>query len=385
MYSVIQADDNATALKDRPEGDRENKSNDGSPNPQQRRDDSSKETMSPRRRFLLFGIGGLVLLAAGVGGVLYWLHARHYESTDDAFVDGHISQVASQVPGHVTRLLITDNQLVQAGQTLVEIDPRDYQVRLVQARAQLASSSAQLQQAQAQLTVRQADLAQAIANKDVAAADAARARVDLARYRGIDPRAISRQQLDDASAAARSSDARLDASGQAVAGAQAQIDVAKAQIVSAQAGMRQAQSNVANAELQLSYTEVTAPSAGRITKRTVEVGNYVSPGAALLAIVQSDLWVTANFKETQLALMHPGQKVAVTVDSVPKVVFPAHIDSFQSGTGSVFSQLPAENATGNYVKVVQRIPVKIVFDDPGQVSRYPLSPGMSVDPEVTVR
>ena len=336
-----------------------------------------------RKRIGIF-LGLAVLAALIVAGVLYWLHARHFEDTDDAFIDGHTTQMASQVSGRVTRLLIDDNQHVTAGQKLLLIDPRDYQVKLDQSRAQLANVRAQLQQTQAQLGVQQASVDQAVANVRVTEADLTQAQQDFARYRNIDPKAIAKQQLDSSSATLKSAEAKLDANRRAVEGARAQIAATAAQVQATAAQVRAAEADVADAELQLSYTTLAAPADGRVTKRSVEVGNYVSPGQSLLAIVQDQLWVTANFKETQLADMKPGQHVDISVDAFPGVTFSGRVESFQEGTGSVFSSLPAENATGNYVKVVQRLPVKILFDD-DRAGDYRLAPGLSVEPRVTVR
>jgi membrane fusion protein (multidrug efflux system) len=284
----------------------------------------------------------------------------------------------------VTGLDFNDNQDVRAGQLLVEIDPRDFEVRLKQAEAQRLQAAAQLEQSRAQLALQQAQLDQAQANARVAEAELSQAQSDLARFRAVDQRAVSRQQIDSVSATAKSSQARLDASRQAVAGARAQIVAQAAQVGAAAANLELADVAIANAQLQLSYTRLAAPVDGRVTKRTVEVGNYINPGQALLAVVSPAMWVTANFKETQLALMHPGQHVRVRVDACPGLDLDAHVDSFQAGSGSVFSSLPAENATGNYVKVVQRVPVKIVFD--GLLpTNCRIAPGLSVAPRVTVR
>ena len=340
--------------------------------------------MSRGRKLLLALIAVCVVGALATGGVLYWLDARQYESTDDAFLDGHISQVASQIPGRVVRLAVEDNQAVEAGQVLVEIDPRDYQVRLDQARAQAAQARAQAEQARAQVALRQADIDQGLAQVRVAESDVAQAQADFARYRAVSAAAISRQTVDNAGSAARAQQARLDAARQAVAGSRAQLETQHAMVDAAEAGAASAAVQVANAELQLSYAHVVAPQAGRVTRRTVELGNYVNPGQALLSIVAPDLWVSANFKETQLAAMHPGQDVAVRVDAIPGEPFHAKVQSFQAGSGSVFSSLPAENATGNYVKVVQRLPVKIVFDDP-RAKDARLAPGLSAIPKVKVR
>ncbi|HXT79398.1 MAG TPA: HlyD family secretion protein [Acetobacteraceae bacterium] len=336
------------------------------------------------RRLLAFTAGGIVLVAVAVAGTIYWLHARHFVSTDDAFVDAYTTQVSPQVAGRVTRLLFTDNQHVTAGQTLLLLDPRDYQVKLDQAKAQAANARASQQQAQAQITLQEANLDEAEANVRVAEADLTQARQDYDRYRAIDPKAVTRQQIDNATAAFRSAEAKRDASRQAVGAAQAQVQAARSQQNAAAASVQQADANVAAATLQLSYCTLTAPVAGIVAHRSVAVGNYVTPGQPLFAIVQDERWVTANFKETQLAAIRPGQKVDIEIDAIPGVTFHGRVDSFQPGTGSAFSVLPAENATGNYVKIVQRVPVRIVFDD-DRLKHDQLSPGMSVVPSVRVR
>ena len=325
----------------------------------------------------------LVFAMLGGAGVYVWLSGRGIESTDDAFIDGDVSQVSPQIAGRVIAILVDDNQRVAAGQELLRIDPRDEEVRIAQREAEQAQAAAELAQARATLAMRQADLGQAEANVQVSEADQFQARQDLTRYQTINPRAITRQVLDNATAAMRSSTAKLDASRQAVIGMRAQVTSADASLTAAQAALKTADANLAQAKLDLSYTHVVAPAPGRITHRTVELGNYVTPGQALLAIVQPDLWVTANFKETQLDHMRPGQKVRIRVDAFPDKVFDGHVDSLQEGTGSGFSVLPAENATGNYVKVVQRLPVKILFDG-DNAAKFPLAPGMSVEPRVHV-
>ncbi|WP_144152402.1 HlyD family secretion protein [Paraburkholderia sp. BCC1885] len=343
-----------------------------------------KAPVSPARKRLNLLIGALVLTVLVAAGVLYWLHSRHYESTDDAFIDSNQSQIASQISGRVIELLVADNQHVDKGQPILRIDPRDYQVKLEQSEAQEANAVAQVAQARADLTVQIANLAQQEAQVRVSEADLVQAKQDLARFLGVDPAAITRQQLDQSQASAKSSLAKLDSAKQAVAAAQAQIVSQRTKIDATQASVRQIQADVDNAKLQLSYTEVDAPQAGKITRRTVNLGNYVTPGQALVAVVPDDMWVTANFKETQLIHMKVGQPVDVTVDAYPDKLLHAHVESLQRGTGSVFSSLPAENATGNYVKVVQRLPVKIVFDGDDWRS-LPLAPGLSVSPRVTVQ
>jgi membrane fusion protein, multidrug efflux system len=347
---------------------------------------ASRSPEKPRRlrRFLGLAAGGVVLAALIVGGTLYWLNARHFETTDDAFVDAYTTQMASRVAGQVTKLMFADNQHVLAGQTLVLIDPRDSQAKLDQAKAQQASAEATLQQAQAQVFVQQANIDQATANVRVAEADLLQAKQDYDRFQAIDPRAVTRQQIDGATATFHSAEAKLYASRQMVGGSQAQVRAAQAQALAAQASVQQAAASTQAAELQISYCTITAPVAGIVTHRTVSAGNYVNPGQALFALVQDDRWVTANFKETQLAGIRPGQDVELSIDAVASTTFHGKVDSFQAGTGTAFSVLPSENATGNYVKIVQRLPVKIVFDD-SRLKDFPLSPGMSVTPSVRVR
>ncbi|MEA2775460.1 MAG: rane fusion protein multidrug efflux system [Acetobacteraceae bacterium] len=351
--------------------------------------DTAAATRSPKKpsrlkRVLGFTIGGIVLIALIVGGTLYWLNARHFETTDDAFVDAYTTQMASRVAGQATKLMFADNQHVAAGQTLMLIDPRDYQARLDQAKAQQISAEATLQQAQAQVFVQQANVDQANANVRVSEADLLQAKQDYDRFQAINPRAVTRQQIDAATASFHSTQAKLDSSRQMVGGAQAQVRAAQAQVLAAQASVKQAEANTQAAELQISYCTIVAPVAGIVTHRNVSAGNYVNPGQALFALVQDDRWVTANFKETQLAGIRPGQDVDVSIDAIPSMTFHGKVDSFQAGTGTAFSTLPAENATGNYVKIVQRLPVKIVFDD-SRLKDFPLAPGMSVTPAVRVR
>ncbi len=336
------------------------------------------------KRILGLGIGFIIIGALVAGGTVYWLNARHFVTTDDASIDAYMTQVAPRVSGQVTRLLFADNQHVTAGQILLVIDPSDYQAKLDQARAQEASADATLQQARAQVLVQQAAVDQAAANVRVSEADLLQAKQDYGRFQAINPGAVTRQQIEAATATFHSAQAKLDASRQTVGGAQAQVQAAQAQVQAAEASLKQAQANTHAAELQLSYCTIAAPVAGMVTHRTVNTGNYVNPGQALFALVQDDRWVTANFKETQLPGIRPGQDVDLSIDAVPSVTFHGKVDSFQGGTGTAFSVLPAENATGNYVKIVQRLPVKIIFDDP-RISDYVLSPGMSVIPSVRVR
>ncbi len=340
---------------------------------------------TPRWKKILYWVLGLAVLAGVItAGVLYWLHSRNYASTDDAYIDAYISQISPQVGGRVTQLAVEDYQAVTAGQLLIELDPRDYQVKLDQARAQQAQAVAQVEQAKAGLAQQRAAVDQAEANVRVAQADLGQARADLARYRAINPQAVSRQTVDTAGSTSKSAQARVDANQQAVAAAQANVLSQQAQIEAARANLKAADVAVANAELQLSYTHIVAPRDGTIAKRTVNLGDYTSPGQSLLAVVGRDRWVTANFKETQLSGMAVGQTVTIGVDACPDHGLEGTVTSFQPGSGQVFSSLPAENATGNFVKVVQRVPVKITIQHEYAV-RCQLSPGMSVVPSVKVR
>nr|MDQ2735314.1 HlyD family secretion protein [Pseudomonadota bacterium] len=345
----------------------------------------NKKPPMPRWKKLLFWAIGIAVVAILVtAGVLYWLYSRQFETTDDAFVDGYVSRVSAQVSARVERLLVQDNQEVRAGQVLLTLDPRDYQARVDQAEAARKQAVAALAQARAQLALQRANVEQSVAQLHVQQATLTQSEQDYARFKGLDPRAISRQTVGNANQTVKAGQARVAAARQAVTAVRARVEAASAQIESARAQLSQADAQLAQAQLKLHYTTVRALVDGRVTQRTVDVGNYVSPGQALLAVVPSAVWVTANFKETQLAHMKVGQRVRIVVDAYPGAKLCGRINSFQRGTGTVFSALPAENATGNYVKVVQRLPIKITFDgDPW--TKYQLAPGMSVEPRVRVR
>lgn len=339
----------------------------------------TSEPPSPRHWRLLFPLA--VLFALGAAGSWYWWVNRNLARTDDAQITAHIHQISPQIDGRVVAILVRDNQHVMAGQKLVVIDPRPERVALDQALAQRASAQAQLDEAKGNLALRQAGLDQARANVGVAKADLFAAQTTYSRYRRVNPGAITAKEIDDAKAAWQSARARLAAAEQGVSGAAAQLIVAKAQLSAAAAALDAAKVAIEKAKLDLSYTTITAPAAGRVTQRVVEIGNVVKEGTVMMAVVGDHVWVTADFKETELARMRPGQRVDIRVDAYPGVVFHGRVDSFQRGTGATFAAIPVENATGNYVKVVQRLPVKIVFDDP-RVKLYPLAPGLSVEPSV---
>lgn len=325
----------------------------------------------------------LLLFIGAIFGLRYYLHAREVESTDDAFIEAHVVQISPKVAGHVIDVEVNDNQEVKQGDLLVAVDPRDFEVRLVQARAAEASARGRLQQAESQLPVARANLGQAEAEVQVAETNAAQRESDLKRVERLGELA-SRKEVDDAVAAVRTARAQLMAARRRMAGAEAQVAYTESQVKTAQAEAAQTAVAIQQAELQLSYTKVFAPEAGRVTRKSVESGMYIQPGQALMAIVPRQVWVVANFKETQLTHMRPGQPVDLRVDAYPDRRFKGHVDSIQAGSGARFSLLPPENATGNFVKVVQRIPVKIVFDGPTDAGPF-LAPGMSVRPEVRVR
>lgn len=329
---------------------------------------------------------GSVLLIFIILGFLYWLHARHYVSTDDAYIDGHVVQIAPRVPAQVIALHIDDNELVRKGDLLIELDPTDYQVALEQAQAQLAASQGRLAQAQAQEESAGANVNQAAAEVDSAQVILDNANKDLHRYETVDERARSRQQLDDAITAQKNAQAQLDNAKAKKVSADADVSTAVAAIKAAQGDVRTSEANLHRAQVNLGYCRIYAPADGRVTQRTVEMGNYVQTGAAMFDLVSPDVWVTANFKETQLTHMQPGQPVTIEVDAYSRRKLNGHVDSIQAGSGTRFSVLPAENATGNFVKIVQRVPVKIRFDYGGNTNDAGLlSPGLSVIPKVKVR
>jgi len=330
---------------------------------------------SSPRRLVLGGLAVVVLLAAALVAH-QWFWSRTHVGDDNAQVEGHIIPVLSRVAGYVAEADVEDNQAVHSGQLLVRIDERDLKARLAQTEADLASAIAmgggrgEAGQASAQLQAARAAVEQARANARKAASD-------LERYRSLAERGIiSRQQLDAAEAAAAAS--------------QAQLQGTLEQVLAAGAGLRGAQSRVAAAQaardqaaLMLSYARITAPEPGVVTKKSVEVGQYVQAGQPLLSVVPlHDVWVIANLKETTVRNVLPGDKVEITVDSYPGTRYRGHVASLSPATGAKFSLLPPDNATGNFTKVVQRIPVRIALDQPNDPVR-PLRPGMSVHVTIT--
>lgn len=336
-----------------------------------------------RKRRFFWVLAGVVVLVLVVA-LVWWLHARNYESTDDAFIDAHIVHLSPQISGQVQQVYVADNVRVQAGELLLQINPVDYQARYQQALAQATQVEAALAQSRTQVQVSEAALARAQADRTGAAAQAANAAAQLQRYLGLQralPAAVSKQELDQAEATARNLAAQQQADERQVDSAREQIAAARSAVASAKAQLATAQAQLEQARLNLSYAQLRAPLDGSVADLSVAVGDYVQPAQQLLDIVPRDIWVTANFKETALTYMHAGQRADIRIDAYPQVHFVGHVDSIQRGAGQAFALLPAQNATGNFVKVVQRVPVKITIDTPH--SQYVLGPGMSV--EVTVR
>jgi membrane fusion protein, multidrug efflux system len=324
----------------------------------------------------------IILCAAIAGGVWWWLATRDFETTDDAFIDGRPVAISALVAGEIVEVPVTDNQLVAAGAVLARIDDRDYTAAQAQAKAQVAQAQASVENADAQLETQQSRIDQAAKQITEAQAALSFSKDENARYRDLAQQGAGTvQRAQQASTDLQSKQAALDAAGAAHAEALKQLDVLRAQRATSQAQISQAQAQSSQAAANLSRTGLIAPVAGRVTKLTGAAGAYAAPGQTLMILVPTDLWVTANFKETQLADMRAGQPVTIEIDSYGRD-FPGHVDSLQAGSGTAFSLLPAENATGNYVKVVQRVPVKIVFDRPPDVA---IGPGMSVAPSVKVR
>ncbi len=335
-----------------------------------------------RPRTLIIGLVALIALAAVI--FYYLTFIAPYESTDDAFVDGYTTLLSARVPGQVMQLLVRDNQEVREGDVLIRLDPRDYQASLDEARAALDSARSEEAQSLAELDVSEAHVSEASATETAAEADAQRANDDLKRYQSVETRAVSKTAFDQITTQARATAAQLRAARSQLAAARAGVTLSQAVTQSAAAAVKLAEARVRQAELNLSYTTIVAPVDARVTARSVALGNYVQPGQSLLSLVPKYVWVTANFKETQLTRMRPGQPVELQLDAYPDYTLKGHVDSLQSGTGARFSLLPPENAVGNYVKVVQRVPVKIVFDGP-LPKGLDIAPGMSITPRVRVR
>src|ERR1700731_2245316 len=347
---------------------------------------ADKPTNGPQRRILVIGA---VIGALGIFfGIRYFLYASTHEDTDDAYVTGYTHQISSRITGTVEQVLVDDNWHVTAGQPILKLDPRDYQVALEKDRASYLQAQAQLLQASAQIPLAEAQLAQAQAQADSSKANADYLQRTFERNsqlfyqgRGV----ISKQDLDNAQSQAQTNVATYKANLAAVTVAQENLKVAHAQEEAARAQTAAALAQVKNSELQLSYCTIVAPVSGRIAQKTVETGNRVSVGQALLAVVEDNVWILANLKETQLERVRVGQPVEIKIDALPHYRFSGRVDSLQPGTGSNFALLSPDNATGNFIKIVQRVPVKILFNPDSIASvREKIVPGLSTDSSIAI-
>lgn len=326
----------------------------------------------------LLGAIGVALLALAL-----YLPGLFVQETDDATIEADTVTITPKVSAYVSALHVTDNSAFNAGQILVELDPRDFLTARDSAQAALAGAIGQQQAASAQLIAQEQTIAADAAKLPGDRANLAYAHQELSRYDTLaQSGAGTREDWQKAEADFGVQQALLETDAATLASAQAQLAVLRANIHVAAASAAAAKAALAQAELNLSYTKIFAPVSGTVANRTVEVGDYVQPGQSLFSAVPDEVYVIANFKETQLAKMHVGQPVHITVDAFPDLVLHGHLDSFQRGTGSYFALLPPENATGNFVKIIQRVPVKILLD--GNVPAG-LAPGMSVEASVTIR
>ena len=335
------------------------------------------------RRLAALSLGALLLASVAGGGYLYWNNASHFETTDDAFIAARQFTVAPKVAGYLTAVPVTDNQHVVAGQVIARIDDRDYQTALAQAEAAVDAAQANVANIGAQIAVQQAQVAGNASQVQQQQASLTFAQQQASRYATLaKDGAGSVQNAQQYSSQQRQATAGLQSAKQALVAAARQLTVLNAQRTSANANLAEAIAQRDQAKLNLSYTTITAAQPGRVVQLSGAVGQYVQPGTAIAMLVPDDVWVTANFKETQLDQMRPGDAVTLGIDAYPDHPVKGHVASVQPGSGTAFSLLPAENATGNYVKIVQRVPVKIVLDNPP--ADVALGPGMSVEPSVRV-
>ena len=347
---------------------------------------AQKQSLSDRLRqhWMLAATAACIAAVGLIAGLLYWLDARHYESTDDAFVATRSFSIAPKVSGYVTEVAVTDNQHVGAGELLARIDERDYTIAVNQAQAQVATGRANIANIEAQIASQQAQIDQAKAQVEQAEAQLQFSQQEAARAQDLASKGagtVQRQQQTKSDLEAQQ--ANMARAKAALIAAELQIKVLGTQRDSAHASLDQAQAQLDQAKLNLAYTNIVAAQPGRVAKLSAAKGAFVTPGQSLTMFVPDEVWVTANYKETQLTDMRPGQKVEIRIDAYPGRKLNGHVASVQPGSGTAFSLLPAENATGNFVKVVQRVPVKIVVDD--WPADLPVGPGMSVVPRTRVR
>jgi membrane fusion protein, multidrug efflux system len=345
-------------------------------------EDEPRQRPSLRRRLLL-AIGLPLLFVSMAAGYVYWDNASHFQSTDDAFIAARSIPIAPKVAGYITAVPVTDNQHVSAGAVIARIDDRDYRVALEQAQAQVVNAQASIENIEAQLSVQEAQISANQAQVDQAQAVLVFAEQQAARYQQLaQTGAGSVQNAQQYSSQLHQQQAVLASAQATLKLSQRQIQALKAQRNSAVANLEQTKAQRDQAQLNLSYTTVTAAQSGRVVNLGAAVGQFAQAGTNLTMFVPDEIWVTANFKETQLDAMRPGQPVSLEIDAYPELTVRGHVASVQPGSGPAFSLLPPENATGNYVKIVQRVPVKIIMDNPP--TDVALGPGMSVVPSVRV-
>jgi membrane fusion protein (multidrug efflux system) len=333
------------------------------------------------RRPIIAALGAMLLAAAVGSGYVYWDYGAHFQSTDDAFIAARQFAIAPKVSGYLVSVPVTDNEHVKAGDVIARVDPRDYRIALDQAEAQVAVAQASIENIDAQLNVQQAQISANEAQVDQAQAALVFAQQQDDRYAHLAQTGYgSVQNAQQYSSQLRQQQAALASAQASLKVAQRQLETLKTQRESAVANLAQAKAQRDQAQLNLSYTTVTADQPGRVVQLGAAVGQFAQPGTSLTMFVPDQIWVTANFKEIQLDRMRPGEPVSLEIDAYPERDLHGHVASIQPGSGTAFSLLPAQNATGNYVKIVQRVPVKIVMDDPP--SDVALGPGMSVVPTV---
>jgi membrane fusion protein, multidrug efflux system len=347
-----------------------------------------KPSEKPRKGFLrrhpiLAPVGLVALLLAAAAGYLYWDHTSHFESTDDAFVTARQFAIAPKVAGYITAVPVTDNQHVNKGDVIAKIDQRDFLTALAQAQAQVAGAEAGIHNVDTQIATQVAQISSAQAQVAQAQANSELARVTWGRDQPLVKQgwATAQQGTTDVQNL-KAQQSAVDSAQAALKVAQRQIDTLRAQRTSQEASVAQAQAQLDQAKLNLSYTTVIADQPGRVVNLSGAVGQYAQAGTNLTMFVPDEIWVVANYKETQLDRMRPGQPVDLEIDAYPERHFRGHLDSVQPGSGPAFSLLPPENATGNYVKIVQRVPVKLIMDNPP--TDVSLGPGMSVVPTARV-
>ncbi len=358
-----------------------------------RQEDADRKQELRRQRARPFVRVGMVVILIGLiaGGIYYWQSTKDIETTDDAYTDGRAVTIAPRVTGQVVSLDVNDNQFVHRGDPLIHIDPRQYQASLEQAQGQIVASRGQSAAATQAYAVAQvsfpARLQSAKAQLLDAQATLFKAQTDYKRQQSIPRAATSGQQVDYATAALRSAEAQVAVAEAAVAQAtpvKPNVEQSNASIQQLKGSLSVSEANLIQAQLNLEWCVVRAPQDGWITRRNVEQGNYVTPGQQIFSIVSPEVWITANFKENQLNRMRPGQHVKIDVDAYPSLKLTGHVDSVQLGSGSKFTAFPPENATGNFVKIVQRVPVKIDIDG-GLDPNLPLPLGISVGPVVDLK